>query len=581
MRWTRPGTPGLLLTVFALSVLGCSPARTATQGDPSSAAQDPASAFVEPSVAGVTTHFSQGWPPRLMADAHTLGSVMIRDSVHWARVETVPGTYTFNEANSGHLSRACSLGMTVLLGVDPRNPRYDGGQTAHSAAAQRAFALYLRAIADRWAGCVTAFEIGNEINAARQMTGPAAAHRADAHVALLRAVHGAVKSAHPDVVLLGGSTTAIGTGFLSQLFAAGLLQWVDGLAVHPYRANPEAVDWELDRLYAAMAAAGRVVPIWATEFSREFPQPADAPDFYLKMISLLESRGVTRHFWYALADQRFFPTMGLERLDGTRKPAGEAFAFATRTLAPLGRAHRVDHGDPTLFDFRFGSDTHVIWGGTRPVAIADGARAFSATGVPVPVPTAVSDIPLVIRGAPDLAFGAPEVLADSLYGYGRPPLAWFARQPRGVLVPLAGVDWQWGSYIGLPGRPALAVTPSGIGATRDLATAVRYTAPVAGAAVASFCLLPVGLASATVALQQNGETRWQGLAGGQTLEGAVPITLRGADHIDLVVSAAPGTAAARFRYRFRVSRSVRGAIDCASANIRGEGEIARPDQAKP
>jgi hypothetical protein len=339
------------LCAAALAAPACSPASTAP-----AALAGPINVRT-----GVTTHFSQGWPPRLMASAAELGTATIRDSVHWAQVERSPGNYGFTPQNSGHVDRACQAGMNVLLGIDPRNRIYDGGKTAYTPQAQTAFARYLAAIADRWPDCVVGIEIGNEINGQNNVTGPAAANRVSAHVGLLPAVHEKVKPAHPDLLLIGGSTNTIATGFLTRLFRAGMLDWVDAVAIHPYRPEPEGVDWEVARLQAAMTAAGNVKPIWATEFSREFPDPAAAAPFYLKMVALLEGAGVGDHFWYALVDQRFFPTMGLLTLAGERKPAAAAYAFAARTLAPLGPARRIDERDPALFHFRFGADTVSAW----------------------------------------------------------------------------------------------------------------------------------------------------------------------------------------------------------------------------
>ena len=333
---------------------------------------------------GVTTHFSQGWPAPLIAKAADLGTGTIRDSLHWAAVETIPGSYNFTDKNSGHIARACAAGMTVLLGIDPRNRIYDSGYTAHSPAAVSAFASYIRVIAERYQGCVIAVEIGNEINGRNNVTGPAATNRVASHVALLKAVHGQVKPRHPELLLIGGSTHSIATGFQARLIAAGMLDFADGVAVHPYRNSPEGVDWELDRLKAAMQRAGQAKPIWVTEFSREFVNPADAAPFYLKMVSLMQAAGSERYFWYALIDQKCFPTMGLLTLTGEPKPASRAYRFAAAKLAPLGPAVRVNHGDPTLFHVRFGGGADVILeiqgnAVQRPASLA---RRAAAVGFP-------------------------------------------------------------------------------------------------------------------------------------------------------------------------------------------------------
>ncbi|MBA3053482.1 MAG: hypothetical protein FP826_00775, partial [Sphingomonadales bacterium] len=513
---------------------------------------------------GVTTHFSQGWPPRLLPAAAALGTVTIRDSLHWAAAEAAPGRIAFTEANSGHITRACAMGMTVLLGLEPRNPSYDGGMTAWSPRARSAFARYVLAIADRWPNCVVAIEIGNEINGRGNVTGPAAQDRIASHVALLKAVHAAVKPRHPGLVLLGGSTNTIATGFLTRLIRAGALDHVDGLAVHPYREQPEGTAWEIARLRAAMARAGAVKPIWATEFSREFPDPAAAAPWYLKMIALLEGAGVADHFWYALADQSFFPTMGLLTRDGTPKPAAAAYRFATRTLAPRGAAQRIDHGDPALFHFRFGADAHVIWGARRSLAVSGPADAFAADGSPLALPAEVSDTPVVITGSGAVSFGPAQVLADSFYGFARAPLAWFAQAPRGSLTPLTPTDWQWTSYLGEPALPLMQVNRAGLGTMPGAGTLLRYTARSTETLVASVCLRPKGKPArtpATAMLARNGAPLWRGTTGTGPALGSATIAVRPGDTLDFVLPPRPG-ASLRLNYRFRVSRTAADTARC-------------------
>ena len=527
----------------------------------------PGPAFAQvPVRPGVTTHFSQGWLLRLLDDAKALGVATIRDSVHWGMVERSPGRVEFTEVNSGHVTRACQAGIGVLLGIEPRNRLYDGGNTAFTPAAQAAFARYVRALADRWGDCLVGVEIGNEINGLKGMTGPAAQARATAHVDLLKAVYRAVKPGHPALALLGGSANTIPTGFLARLFAAGALDWVDGIAVHPYRLQPEGLDWELARLDAAMRRGGTVRPIWATEFSQDFADPALAPAWYLKSIALLESSGISNHFWYALADQPSFPTMGLVKFDGTRKPAARAFAFAARALAPLGPARRVDEGDPALLHFRFGADTHVVWGARRSLAVPAGAAAFAADGTALPLPTRVSDEPVVIRGAATLAFGPPEVLADSLHGFARAPLGWWARRKDGSLLPLTPVDWDWTSYLGTPSMPLLAAHPAEIGTVPAAGMIVRYTPPAgaAGGLTAALCLHAARAGMETAAALMAGpRVVWRADLGPQgRLTAAVAVRLGAGERLDLVLAPLPGRPLARVRYRFQVVRGAAEAPTC-------------------
>lgn len=563
----RPGLAAAAIAAIGggLALAASFPAATQDQpaATPLSSIQVPAPDHV---TSGVTTHFSQGWPAKLTANAAALGVTTIRDSLHWAQIEQTPGVYTFTAANSGHVQRACDAGMKVLLGIDPRNKIYDSGTTAFSAAARSAFAGYILAIADRYPGCVVAVEVGNEINIKAMVTGAAAVNPAASHTALLRTIHERVKPGHPDLAILGGSTNTIATGFLIKLFDAGALAWMDGVVVHPYREDPEGIDRDLGRVQAAMARAGTVKPIWATEFSREFASPTDAPAYLLKMTALMESAGVGDHFWYALIDQKWFPTMGLLTLQGGAKPASRAFAFATGTLAPLGPARRIDHGDPTLFHFRYGPATHVVWGARRTLTAGAAARFFDAEGDPAPRPAEVGDEPLVVTGVTDLSFGPSQVLADSLYGYGQAPLQWIARRQTGREFPLAPIDWQWASYLGNAAMPQMMVNPRGLGPVAGTSVVVRYTADRAGEFVASYCLAPRGTTGdgVTASIMLDGARLASEQIGPLTgpRQAAVPIRVAPGDIVELVVAPNATPAGDRMKYRFRISRSEADAAPC-------------------
>ncbi|HEX8058364.1 MAG TPA: glycosyl hydrolase [Novosphingobium sp.] len=551
--------------LLALLIMLCT-----TCASPSSPAQQaPAEIKVDPQP-GVTTHFSQGWPPGLMAKAAPLGAGMIRDSLHWAQIETAPGQYNFTAANSGHVEAACAAGMKVLLGIEPRNKIYDGGLSAHTAAAQEAFARYLAAIATRYRRCVTAIEVGNEINGANNVTGPAAEARVAWYVSLLKAIQARVKPANPDLLIVGGSTNSIATGFQERLFAAGALDYMDAVAVHPYRNYPEGVDQEIARLYAAMARHGRPKPIWATEFSREFAKPADAAPFLLKMLMLLQSAGVQKQFWYAMIDQKWFPTMGLLTTNGDSKPAGAAFSFAAHKLAPLGPARRIDHGDPTLFHFRVGDRFDVVWGTPRSLTASGASGAFHAGGSSTAVPAEVQEEPVVIEGASRIDFGQPQVLADSLYGFAQPPLQWLARRTdSGAETPLVPIDWQWTTYLGTPSNGQMVVNQGGIGPAASASAVVRYVVTQASPLFASVCLAPQGTAGngATAELDLNGKPVWGAPVGPGTgprsgpISGIARIAAKPGDRIEFVLS--PGQAPpGRMKYRFRVSRDATLAAGC-------------------
>jgi len=516
---------------------------------------------------GVNTHFSQGWPLRYIDSAAALGTATIRDSLHWAKIETAPGQYFFTEQNSAHIASSCAAGMKVLLVIEPRNPLYDSGQSAYSPASQNAFASSLAAIAARYRGCVAAIQIGNEINGRNNVTGLAAANRVAWYMSLLKAVNAKMRPAHPDVKIIGGSTNIVATGFLEQLFAAGMLSYVDAVAVHPYRPDPEGVDWELARLRAAIVRHGPVKPVWATEFSRDFTSPADAPAFYLKMSALMQGAGVSRHFWYALLDQKWFPSMGLLTTPGARKPVADAYAFAAAKLAPLGPAVRIDHGDPTIYHFRYGNAFDLVWGAPRGLTVTGPAVFHRADGSIAPQATALGNDPILIEGGTSIGFGPADVVADSFHGFAQEPLRWFGRRDlTGAEYPLLPVDWRWATYLGNAAMRSMIVTQNGVGTAGRTSAVVRYVVTQSGAFHASACLVPLGTTGDGViaAIRHNGTIAWTARAGplaGQAT-GAATVNASRGDAIELVVSPGASPRGDRMRYRFRIGRSARNPATC-------------------
>jgi len=432
---------------------------------------------------GAQTHFSHGWLLPWMDRARSLGARTLRDGLAWSTVETRPGRFAFDPYRVDFLDKARRDGVRLLLCIDPRHPGYDNGDTAFSPAAQQAFAAFLRALLDRYGDVITAVEVGNEINGERGMTGEAARHRPEAHVGLLTAIQRQVKPAHAHVAILGGSTNVIGVGFLERIFAAGGLEVMDGVAVHPYRSFAETVDVELTLLNDAMNRHGRPVPVYATEFGDQFDRPEDAPDLMLKMTAMLGASGVSRAFWYALSDEAHFRNMGLFTQRQALKPAGETFAWLQRRLLAGGRPERIVTDDLS-HAYRFGRAGVVLWGVSRPLKISGQMGAFDSRGRPIALPDLLAETPVVLLGDVEVEMGPAATVADSFHQFSKAPWSYMAQTPDGQVHPLGWMRWDWTSYIGdRRFRPlafnALTLAPAGAG-DRGTKAILRYTAKAAG-----------------------------------------------------------------------------------------------------
>lgn len=507
---------------------------------------------------GVTAHFAQGWPDVLW---HALGSVharTVREAISWRRVEARSGQYDFTAQNSGHLNRLCAMKLPVVLVIDPRNPLYDGGMTADTAQAQAAFGAFVAAVADRFGTCLAAIEVGNEINGAKAMTGAAASHRADSHTRLMKAVWQVVKPRHPQVALLGGSVNTVGTGFLQALFAHGLLDWVDGLAIHPYRRSVEGLDWELAALNAAMARQGKVKPLWATEFGIATSDWHVASDYLLSMAVMMSAAGISEAQWYALADDSSFPTMGLVQSDASAKPAARTFALLAEDLLVRGPAVRIDAQDPGLFRYRFGNDREVIWGAPRAIAVPAGAVVRDSAGRRLEGTIRIGPSPIIVESGGEIQIGSTEVLADSLYDYATPVWSYAAGSSAAGLTGLRTVHSNFASSLGAPGHAPVAVNPGGMilpAGQRQMMVSLRYDLRRALRIVVQACLAPrsatSGTAEFSVATSRETIAPQPIPPGG--LQFAREFSLAAGDSVNFIASARGGPAVLGHRFRIAVA----------------------------
>lgn len=514
---------------------------------------------------GVNTHFDQGWPVAALDQVKASGAVGIRDGLGWSKVEATPGRYDFAPATSGWLDQACGHGLSVLLTLTPRNRLYDGGQTVHSAAGRRAFGAFAAAVARRFP-CVTAFEIGNEING-HSLKGPVVQAMPGGYVAIVRAVRDSLGSGGPK--LLSGSSLSVAIGFFERLFAVGLLPLVDGIVVHPYLGVPEQLPVQIDRLRAAMArhgggrggggGGGGGKAIYASEFGFYYPDRDAAPPHAIKMIALLSAAGVERSDWYALREERWYPNMGLFAGQAPT-PAVESFRTATGRLLGAGRARRVDVGDPLTFIYRFGEGPQILWGSGRTIRWSDpAARAWDSRGRPVRLPDRLTGDPVLVDGGARFTLGPVEIVADTLVegiGGERGRWTWAVTRSGARPVPMGWTDWNWTSYRGAPGFPSLRVMPNAVAVARPakaptIGIVERFAVPAAGDYILSACFEGTTDRPVSVRIATAGRTLFAGKIDGVRPVPPITLPLAGGEGVEIGYQA-PGPGAHLVRRRVRV-----------------------------
>ena len=550
--------PTLRIAVLLALLAACGPVqlrRTAEIASPIGTAQAAGTrtlgaaeiAQLPPMLLGVQTHFSQGWPLSTLALSQQVSAPILRDSLPWAEGERTRGNYNLNTPTGQALGAACANGQRLLLTVTPANPLYDSGQWVSSTAGNAAFASYLSALADRFGSCLAAIEVGNELNGSGTLVYPAGVTRPAAYVATLAAVHARIGGR---TAILGGSTNMIGTGFLKTLFALGMLDEVDGIAVHPYRSRAEGLDVELAQLNAAMDAAGRRVPIWASEFSLDTRNQPVAAEELIKQATMLAAGGAAQASWYALIDQRWYPNMGLY---AGSAPKLQASAFRQmQQLLALGRPQRLDLGDPLLFAYRFGADTTVVWGAPRALSI-EGGVVSDAAGASVSA-ARVSESPLVISGTTAIRFGRTNWIADTLMGWGTPQWRYAVRMKSETSYTLPLFDDQFTSYFGDRWYRPLRIntTSAGVGGTgvAPLRAVWRHVAPVAEAVDIGGCFSKTAIGDGVdLTVMAAGKVLWRGVVTGQLQLPPLSADLAPGDALELVAGPNQTTGGDSFNLR--------------------------------
>ncbi|WP_230281407.1 hypothetical protein [Croceicoccus sp. Ery15] len=425
---------------------------------------------------GAATHFSQGWQLDTIDRADEISVTLLRDEMEWDQAEITKGKIDFTGATAQKLEAACARGKKLLLVQIPTNPNYDGGKFVYSPASRAAFAKFLRAVADHFGSCIAAFEIGNEINGGGGLglSYPDGYDLEDTYIALLKDIEAAMGSSHDDIRILGGSTNLIGTGYLEKFFAAGILNHIDGVAVHPYSGYAYGLPMEIALLKKAMRDNGKEVEIWASEFAHDHTDQKLAASEGIKSITLMAAAGVDAAIWYALFEERWFPNLGL--FDGsTIKQQGRAVRLATTKLLPHGNPVKLNTGDSGLFAYRYGKGATVVWGTPRTIQVEGATEAYDAYGNRLPSNSQmqVSDVPVIFIGGNISDPGTSNVLADTLLQFGTGDWTYFARSRDGGMNPLTYTAQWYTSDMRSAWDAVLALGPDGAVPARDASDPLR------------------------------------------------------------------------------------------------------------
>ncbi|OBB20622.1 cellulase family glycosylhydrolase [Mycolicibacterium elephantis] len=190
-----------------------------------------------------------------IAEIAELGATAIRMSCIWQYVEpNLNGKYVWGALDRA-IDAAEAAGLDILLIIEPRRANVYAlfGLPIASSVDPVKYGRLCKAIAQRYAGRIAYFEIGNEVNNRAFFAGGA-----DDYADLLREAYQGIKPHAPDSLVLAGALMAVDTGnafgfvkasdhpveWTRQFYRSNPQEWFDGLSFHGYstggRFNPLA-----------------------------------------------------------------------------------------------------------------------------------------------------------------------------------------------------------------------------------------------------------------------------------------------------------------------------------------------------
>jgi len=196
------------------------------------------------------------------------GFKLVRMDLQWEAIEKRKGMYDFVGSNYDRFTdEYTKRKIRILYIIDYGNRLYETtDKSIRTEEGRKAFALFAQTAAKRYAGRGIIYEIWNEPNIFFWDPQPSA----DDYVKLVEETAPRIRAADPTAMIICPASSGIPFDFMQELFRRGLLQWIDGVSVHPYRADPpETVIEEYSRLRLLIqqyAPRKKSLPILSTEW---------------------------------------------------------------------------------------------------------------------------------------------------------------------------------------------------------------------------------------------------------------------------------------------------------------------------
>jgi hypothetical protein len=310
-----------------------------------------------------------------------MGVNWILTTFYWHSVEQEKGKIDFSRYDS-YVDNARKAGKKIIAVLAYDVPwLYPDGKERRYIAPENIplFLNFVEKTVNHFRGRVEAWEIWNEPNFMFWK----GSDKEFFELARLTALK--IRETDPHVTILGGVFWRVPVNFIRNMFRAGALENVDGLAFHPYAVNPGSVVKLYDKFTSVLSEFNYPGTVWVTETGYPtggwYPiavREDELPSCVVKTITGIAARGARMLSWYQLFDpynsgesprpynsEDYF---GLVYPDYSRKKGFYAYSLCAKFLA--GREYRADlieknNIPKTVISFYFageeGNNTLVLW----------------------------------------------------------------------------------------------------------------------------------------------------------------------------------------------------------------------------
>jgi len=366
---------------------------------------------VLPDGVGVNIHFTRGHEKDIAMIA-AAGFRFVRMDLLWARTERRGGEYDWSDYDE-LIAELARHGIRAYFILDYSNPLYEGTvitqntdtgrREDRSTASPRrpesiaAFALWAAAAATHFSSRHVVWEIWNEPNIEFWKPEPDVKQ----YIALALATCKAIRQADPQATIVAPATSSFPWEYLKKFLKSGVLEYLDGVSVHPYRSEespPETAIEDYKRLRrliekSAPNEAKKKIPIISGEWGYSSDKKTGVSlekqaDFIARQQLSNVLQEVPISIWYDWKNDgedvnEPGHNFGTVTYDLQPKPGYVAIQTLTRELSGYRIASRRSTGNKKDFVLilknSIGETKLAVWTIGKPHTVAIDLKATSAT----------------------------------------------------------------------------------------------------------------------------------------------------------------------------------------------------------